>query len=98
MTRQPRRLSKMLLNGSGRHSPVTTTEHRLPEALIEAGGYALSKLQREFERELALLSAQMQAVVARYQSELLELKVAIRDDVSHRLASLQDGKEGPVGA
>jgi hypothetical protein len=73
------------------------TTDALPEALRDALGQIIADQRREWRRERELIEAQSREIVAQLRAEVVELRTAIKEDVSARLASLRDGKDGAPG-
>lgn len=76
----------------------------LSDAVREALGFVIAELRREWRRELELMAAQgrerdaqARETIANLRVENTELRAAMADQVTSRLASLRDGKDGAPG-
>jgi len=54
-------------------------------------------VRRQFRRELALLTAQSEAIVAKLQARVVELESALNGKIDARLAQIRDGSPGVPG-
>jgi hypothetical protein len=77
----------------------------LPDALRDALGQVISDQRREWRRERELIEAQSREVgaesretIAAFRAEIVELRAALREEVTARLAAVRDGKDGRDGA
>ena len=85
-----------------------TTEETISDALREALGYVISEQRREWRREYDLITSQSREVISALKAANLELVSEIKamhatfamkleNEVSQRLAELQNGKDGRDG-
>jgi hypothetical protein len=74
-----------------------TTTAVLPDALRDALGQVISDQRREWRRERELIEAQSRETIAALRADVIELRTALREEVSARLAAVRDGIDGKDG-
>jgi integrin beta 3 len=65
--------------------------------MLSAGAQALYELQRDWERQYAVIEAQAQATIATLRAQIVEMREAFHTAVAARLAELRDGAPGASG-
>jgi hypothetical protein len=77
----------------------------LPDALRDALGQVISDQRREWIRARELIEAQSREIaaesretIAAFRAEIVELRAALREEVTARLAAVRDGVDGKDGA
>jgi hypothetical protein len=77
----------------------------LPDALRDALGQVISDQRREWIRARELIEAESRAIgaesretISQLRAEIVELRTALREEVSARLAAVRDGVDGKDGA
>jgi hypothetical protein len=85
--------------------PQMITTAVLPDALRDALGQVISDQRREWIRARELIEAQSREIgaesretIAAFRAEIVELRAALREEVTARLAAVRDGVDGKDGA